>query len=396
MKTAIVHDWFDKIAGSEKVVKEMLACFPDADVFSLVDFLSQQQRDELGLEKVTPSFIQRLPFARKHFRKYLAFMPMAIEQFDLSGYDLVLSSSHAFGRSVVTNAEQLHITYVHTPMRYAWDMQQQYLDQAGLRRGVKASFVRCVLHYLRTWDRGTANRPDVYIANSGFVAARIQKTYDRQAKVIYPPTDVHKLALRSQKDDFFLAAGRLVSYKRFDLVVEAFAKHPDQKLVVIGKGSELERLREIATPNVTLMGYQSDEVLRDHMQRARAFVFAAVEDFGIMPVEVQACGTPVIGLNRGGLRETVLPHRTGLLFDEQTVECLSNAIQEMLDLPRDYFGPEHIRKHAERFSADRFRTEYRRFIRACLAERGMIGAEEIPELEFDACEDLQVTERVGA
>ena len=394
MKTAIVHDWFDKIAGSEKVVKEMLACFPDADVFSLVDFLSQQQRRELGLGKVTPSFIQRLPFSKKHFRNYLAFMPMAIEQFDLSGYDLVLSSSHAFGRSVVTNAEQLHITYVHTPMRYAWDMQQQYLNQAGLRRGIKAAFVRSVLHYLRTWDRGTANRPDVYVANSAFVAARIQKTYDRPAEVIYPPTDVHKLELRRQKDDFFLAAGRLVSYKRFDLVVEAFAKHLDQKLVVIGKGSELERLRDIATPNVTLMGYQSDEVLRDHMQRARAFVFAAVEDFGIMPVEAQACGTPVIGLNRGGLQETVLPHRTGLLFDEQTVECLSDAIQEILDLPRDYFDPEDIRKHAERFSADRFRTEYRSLIRASLAQRGMVGADSIPELEFDAREDLLAAEQV--
>ena len=394
MKTAIIHDWFDKIAGSEKVVKEMLACFPDADVFSLVDFLSQQQRRELGLEKVTPSFIQRLPFSKKHFRNYLALMPMAIEQFDLSGYDLVLSSSHAFGRSVVTNAEQLHIAYVHTPMRYAWGMQQQYLSQAGLQRGVKAAFVRCILHYLRTWDRGTANRPDVYVANSAFVAKRIQKTYDRTAEVIYPPTDVHKLGLRREKDDFFLAAGRLVSYKRFDLVVEAFARHPDQKLVVIGKGAELEHLRNIATPNVTLLGYQSDEVLRDHMQRARAFVFAAVEDFGIMPVEAQACGTPVIGLNRGGLQETVLPHQTGLLFDEQTVECLADAIQEILDLPRDYFDPEHIRRHAERFSADRFRTEYRRLIRARLFERGIVDEDSIPELDFDAREDLLITEQV--
>lgn len=390
MKTAIVHDWFDKIAGSEKVVKEMIACFPDADVFSLVDFLSEQQKRELGVGEITPSFIQRLPFAKKHFRNYLALMPMAIEQFDLSAYDLVLSSSHAFGRSVVTNAEQLHITYVHTPMRYAWDMQQQYLNQAGLRRGIKATFVRSVLHYLRTWDRGTANRPDVYIANSNFVANRIRKTYDRDAEVIYPPVDIHALDLRTQKDNFFLAAGRLVSYKRFDLVVKAFAELPDQNLVVIGKGSELEQLRSIATPNVKLMGYQSDEVLRDHMERARAFVFAAVEDFGIMPVEAQACGTPVIGMNRGGLQETVIPGQTGLLFDEQTVDAVVDTVKTMIDLPSDYFDPQRIREHAEGFSASRFRQEYRRLVRQNLVARGMQGADEIEELEFDPTRDMHV------
>ncbi len=391
MKTAIVHDWFDKIAGSEKVVKEMLACFPGADVFSLVDFLGDAQKRELGVDEIKASFIQRLPFAKKHFRNYLALMPMAIEQFDLSGYDLVLSSSHAFGRSVVTNAEQLHITYVHTPMRYAWDMQQQYLDQAGLTRGVKATFVRGVLHYLRTWDRGTANRPDVYIANSQFVANRIRKTYDRDAEVVYPPVDVHALDLRPQKDDFFLAAGRLVSYKRFDLVVKAFAQLRDQNLVVIGKGSELEHLKAIATPNVKLMGYQSDEVLRDHMERARAFVFAAVEDFGIMPVEAQACGTPVIGMNRGGLQETVIPNQTGLLFNEQTVDAVVDAVRTMIDLPWDYFDAQRIREHAERFSAARFRQEYRRLVRQKLSERGFGGAKTIQELEFDPTRDMNVT-----
>jgi len=299
-KVAVVHDWFNCIAGSEKVVKEIMHCFPDADVFSLVDHLSDEERESLGIQKpIQTSFINRLPF-QKRFRNYLPLMPMAIEQFDLRSYDIVISSSHAFGKGILTSAEQLHLTYVHTPIRYAWDMYQEYLEQEKLGWGIKSSIVRTALHYIRMWDRSTADRPDVYMGNSGYVANRIKKTYNRDAHVVYPPCDVHKMKVQHHKEDFFLAAGRLVPYKRFDMVVDAMKQLPDQKLVLIGDGPEMQKIKSKAGSNVEILGYQSDEVMHDHMRRARAFVFAAVEDFGIMPVEAQACGTPVVGINRGG------------------------------------------------------------------------------------------------
>lgn len=388
MKVAIVHDWFDKIAGSEKVVRQLIQCFPDAHVFSLVDHLNDDDRKELKLDVIHTSFVQRLPFSARMFRNYLPLMPMAIEQFDFTGYDLVLSSSHAFARSVLTTAEQLHVTYVHTPIRYAWDMQGQYLGNAGLKRGVKAAIVRAALHYIRMWDRGTANRPDVYVANSQFVANRIRKTYDRESNVIFPPVDVESMRPVTQKSEFYLAAGRLVSYKRFDLVVEAFARHPDKELIVIGNGDERSRLEAMATPNVKILGYQPDEVLLDHLQRAKAFVFAAVEDFGILPVEAQACGTPVIGFDRGGLRETVIDQRTGLLFAEQTVDCLSDAIQTMSDLPDGYFDVDAIRRHAKSFSDQRFRHEVKTLVKNEFLKRDSALADEIEVLDFDAIADM--------
>jgi glycosyltransferase involved in cell wall biosynthesis len=364
LKVAVVHDWFNCIAGSEKVVKEIMHCFPDADVFSLVDHLSDEERESLGINsEIKTSFINRLPFQRK-FRNYLPLMPMAIEQFDLRGYDVVVSSSHAFAKGALTSSEQIHLTYVHTPIRYAWDMYHEYLEQQGLRRGIKSSIIRSALHYIRMWDRSTADRPDVYMANSAYVAKRIKKTYNRDAQVLYPPCDVHKMQVQHKKDDFFLAAGRLVPYKRFDLVVEAMQKLPDQKLVVIGDGPEMDKIRSKAGPNVELMGYQPDEVMHDYMQRARGFVFAAVEDFGIMPVEAQACGTPVIGINRGGVAETVIDKKTGILFEKQTVDCVAEAMQTMADLPDDFFDADEIRKHAETFSRDVFRERLTQIVQS--------------------------------
>ncbi|MEM9943138.1 MAG: glycosyltransferase, partial [Planctomycetota bacterium] len=284
-------------------------------------------------------------------------MPMAIEQFDLRGYDIVLSSSHAFAKGCLTSSEQLHLTYVHTPIRYAWDMYHEYLVQQNLRRGLKSKIVRSALHYIRMWDRSTADRPDIYMANSGYVANRIRKTYNREAHVVYPPCDVHKMTVQRDKDDFFLAAGRLVPYKRFDLVVEAMKKLPDQKLVVIGDGPEMSKIKSLAGDNVELMGYQSDKVMHDHMRRAKAFVFGAVEDFGIMPVEAQACGTPVVGINRGGVAETVIHGKTGVLFQDQTPESVAEAMQTVADLPRGFFDADEIRQHAEGFSRDVFRQK---------------------------------------
>lgn len=356
-RVAIVHDWFDCIAGSEKVVQEILNCFPDADLFSLIDNLTDQERREIGDRKVTTSFLQKFPF-RKHFRNYLPLMPIAIEQLDLVDYDLVISSSHAFAKGIITGPHQKHVTYVHTPIRYAWDFQNEYLNQRKLRSGIKSSIIRAALHYIRIWDRSTADRPDLYLANSGFVKGRIKKTYNRDAQVIYPPVDVDSFQLTTSKSDYFLAAGRLVPYKRFDLVVDAFREVPHEKLILIGDGPEFKKIKSNAPDNVEMLGFQSDEVLRKHLGDAKAFVFAGCEDFGILPVEAQACGTPVIGFGQGGLRETVVHGHTGLYFQDQTIQSLSEYLKTFLELPQDYFDAQEIRNHALQFSPKVFRKHF--------------------------------------
>ncbi len=356
MKTAIIHEWLDRLAGSERVVGEFLKLFPQADLFSLVDFLPDEERGFLQETAITTSFVQRLPWAKKHFRHYLPLMPYAVEQFDLTGYDLILSSHHAFAKGVMTGHEQLHISYVHTPMRYAWDLYQQYLRDSGLTHGLRSILVRAALHHVRMWDRLASDRVDAYIANSRYIAKRIHHTYRRGAYVIHPPVDVDAFPLQETKDDFFLAASRVVPYKRLDLIVQAFAKMPRRRLIVIGDGPGLEALRHQATDNVEILGFQPANVLAEYMGRARAFVFAAEEDFGIMPVEAQACGTPVIAFGRGGTTETVMAGRTGLFFSQQTPESLREAVQ-MFEQLRHRFVPERIRSHAENFRPERFRRE---------------------------------------
>ena len=359
MKVAIVHDWFDKIAGSEKVVKEIKFCFPEADVFSLVDQLNPKQYELLGIDRpIQTSFINNLPFSSR-FRNYLPLMPVAIEQLDLRAYDLVISSSHAFAKGCLTNAEQVHVSYVHTPIRYAWDMYHEYVSRLS---GIKSFLAQAALHYIRQWDRSAANRPDYYIANSGYVRERIGKVYNRDAVVIHPPVDTHLMSYNDQKEDFFLAAGRLVEYKRFDIVVEAMQHLPNQKLIVLGEGPEKKRLQALAGPNVEFLGYQSDEVLRDLMARTKAFVFGAIEDFGIMPVEAQACGTPVIGINRGGVAETVVDGHTGILFPEQTADSVAQAMSDFTKLPEGFFDNYLIREHAKSFSRNIFRSKFMEFV----------------------------------
>lgn len=361
MNLAIIHEWFDSYAGSERVIEQMLHTFPGAELHALVDFLKGDDRDALQNKTVRTSFIQRLPFARKQFRNYLPLMPMAVEQFDLSGYDTILSSNHAFAKGVITRPDQMHVSYVHTPIRYAWELQHEYLRQANLARGLKSMLVRATLHYLRNWDRMTSDRVDAYVANSHYIAARIRKTYRRPAYVIHPPVDINSFALETSKEDFYLTASRMVPYKRIDLIVEAFAQMPNRQLVVIGDGPEMKKIAAKATANVKLLGYQPFDVLLEHMQKARAFVFAAEEDFGIMPVEAQACGTPVIAFGRGGIRETVLDGRTGLFFRQQTADAIQEAVQAF-DSYRDRMHPSAIRANAERFGPERFRGEVRELV----------------------------------
>jgi len=368
MRVALVHDWFTVYAGAERVVEQILRVFPQADVYALVDFLKEEERGFLQGKRAQVSFIQRLPKARQGYRIYLPLMPLAIEQFDLRGYDLLISSSHAVAKGVITGPDQLHICYCHSPIRYAWDLQHQYLKESGLERGMKSWIARALLHYLRLWDSRTANGVDLFIANSRYIARRILKVYRRQAEVIYPPVDVEAFTLWQDKEDFYLAASRMVPYKRMDLIVEAFAQMPNKKLVVIGDGPEMPKVRAKAGPNVTLLGYQPFEVLRDYMQRAKAFVFAAEEDFGIAPVEAQACGTPVIAFGKGGAAETVVAGETGIFFQDQNVPSLIKAIEEFEKLR---FDPLRVRKNAERFSSERFRREF-----AALIEREWIRFKE--------------------
>lgn len=365
MKVAIVHDWLDTYAGSEKVLEQLVLMFPKAELYSIVDFVPQSNRDFIMNKKVNTSFVQKLPLAKKKFRSYLPLMPLAIEQFDFSSYNLVISSSHAVAKGIITGPNQIHISYTHSPIRYAWDMQHQYLRESGLDKGIKGWLAKWMLGRLRMWDFRTANGVDYFIANSRFIAKRIWKVYHRQSQVIYPPVDIEGFTMRVDKEDFYFTASRMVPYKKMDLIVEAFSHMPDKKLIVIGDGPEMGKVRSKAGQNVLIMGYQPFEVLKDHMQRAKAFVFAAEEDFGITPVEAQACGTPVIAFGRGGSLETVrgLNHEfpTGIFYEEQTIDSIINAVK-MFEVHQDSISSENCRKNAEGFSKERFRNEFRHVV----------------------------------
>ncbi|MDR3424426.1 MAG: glycosyltransferase family 4 protein [Alphaproteobacteria bacterium] len=357
MRVAIVHEWLTMKAGSEAVVESMLQMFPDAGVFALVDFLPEKDRDFLKGRRVTTSFIQKLPFARKKYRFYLPLMPLAVEQFDLSEYNLILSSSHAVAKGVITGPDQLHISYVHSPVRYAWDLQHVYLKDTGISRGLRGFFARLVLHYIRMWDCRTGNGVDRFVANSHYIARRIRKVYGRDADVIYPPVSLEQFVPGTRKEDFYLAASRFVPYKKMALIVEAFTRMPDKKLIVIGDGPDFAAVKEKAGANITFLGYQPRDVLIDHMQRAKAFVFAAEEDFGIAPVEAQACGTPVIAFGKGGALETVIDGETGVLFPRQTPESLIEGVARFERIA-PLFSADKIRQNAERFSTALFKERF--------------------------------------
>ena len=364
-KIAIVHEWLVTVAGAERVLSELLSCFPAADLYAVVDFLPDTGAEDIKTRVTGTTFIQALPCARTRYRNYLPLMPLAIEQLDLSAYDIVISSSHAVAKGVITGPDQLHVSYVHTPMRYIWDLQHQYLRESGLERGLKGYLARWLLHRLRLWDVRTSTGVDRFIANSGYVRRRIAKTYRRDAQVIYPPVDVTDFTPGEAKDDFYLAASRLVPYKRIDLIVEAFTLMPERKLVVIGDGPDRKKVERAAGPNVTLLGHQPKDAMIDHMRRARALVFAAEEDFGILPVEVQACGTPVVAFGKGGALETVVPlgrdNPTGLFFEDQTPASICGAI-DRFEAAADRFTAQNCRNQAMRFSADRFRREISAYV----------------------------------
>ncbi|MDX2098313.1 MAG: glycosyltransferase [Leptolyngbyaceae cyanobacterium bins.59] len=373
LKYALVHEWLTPKAtgGSELVVQEILGLV-DADLHALIDFESSNPESYLFKRSIRTTFLQHFPFARNGVQKYLPFLPLAIEQFDLRHYDVILSSSHAVAKGVLTSPTQLHICYCHTPMRYAWDLTFDYLKSSRLGRGPSGLLTRYLLHHLRQWDVITSNRVDYFIANSQNTARRIWRYYRRPAEVIYPPVNTSRFPLQKEKQDFYLTVSRLVSYKKIDLIVRAFnqLKLP---LIVIGGGPDLAQIRAIAQPNIQLLGWQPDSVVEEYMAQARGFVYAAHEDFGIAPVEAQACGTPVVAFGAGGTLETVRhwhhypDQATGVLFPSQTEDALVEAVKQF---ERSYtvFDPEFIRSHARSFDTKVFRQKYLTFVEQCCKE----------------------------
>ncbi|MCB4769066.1 glycosyltransferase [Ancylobacter sp. Lp-2] len=339
----------------------MLDEFPQADVFCQVDFLSDDDRSKIGNRRPKTSFLQNLPFSRKKYQYYFPLMPLAVEQHDLSEYDVVISNSHSVAKGVIVGPDQLHICYCYSPMRYAWDLQNQYLLESGIS-GFRGGMARLMLHFMRVWDTRTPFSVDHFIACSKYISRRITKTYRRDSTVIYPNVDVESFVPGGEREDFYVTSSRMVPYKKIHLIVEAFAQLPDRRLVVIGDGPQFKRIKALATPNVSILGFQEFPVLLHHLQRARAFIFAAEEDFGIAPLEAQACGTPVIAFGKGGASETVIDGVTGLHFKQQTADAIRDAVKRFEALPPDHFDREQLRAQALRFSSSVFRARFRAFV----------------------------------
>ena len=368
MKVAIIQEWLVTMGGSEKVVQAIAELYPDADIFTLVAFAPLVK--ELGFEnkKITTSIIQKLPFGKKKYKSYLPLFPFAIEQFDLREYDLIISSNHAVSKGVLTTNEQLHITYCHSPIRYAWDLHHQYLAEEGLGFNIKGILARYFLHRLRMWDFLSSSRPDFFLSNSNFIAKRIYKVYGKSATTIYPPIEIDDFTLKVNKSDYYITCSRMVPYKKMDLIIEAFSKMPDKKLVVIGDGPDFEKIKLLASANIEFKGYVPFRDLIGYLQKARAFVFAAIEDFGMLPVEAQACGTPVIAYGKGGSLETVVDGKTGIFFYEQTVDSLIDGVHRFEAIEKS-IDPLVLRAHAESFGKEHFKAQFKAFVEQKMRSR---------------------------
>lgn len=376
-KKALVHDWFSVYAGAEKCVESFTNIWDDFEVYSLIDFLNNEDRAIiLKGKQAKTSIIQSFPFAKKKYRNYLPLFPIAIEQFDLSEYEVILSSSHAVAKGVLTRPDQLHISYVYSPIRYAWDLHFQYLRESGLDKGFKGWLAKYFLHKIRLWDASTAHRVDYYIAISHYIARRIEKTYGKKADVIYPPVDTSNFTIGDERENYYVTSSRMVPYKKIDLIVEAMSQ-TNHKLIVIGSGPDMEKIKAKAGINIELLGYQSFENMKSIIQKAKAYIFAAEEDFGIAPIEAQACGIPVIAFGKGATLETIVgsyagmndvkDSDTGIFFEEQTVGSLLNAV-ELFEGNRAKFDKDIIRNNALRFSKERFEKEFEERINSIYRE----------------------------
>lgn len=357
MKSAIIHDWLVGVGGGEKCLDAIYELFP-SPIYTLVQDLQKIQSVRIAQAEIITSFIQKLPRSSTAYRNYLPFFPLAIEQFDLGDYDLVLSLSHAVAKGVLTHSDQLHLCYCFTPMRYAWDLTHTYLRSLGPLRRLCAKWA---LHRLRSWDLLSSYRVDHFAAISDVVARRIHKIYGKKAEVIYPPVSTQNFSIAQHKEEFYLAVSRFVPYKRMDLIVEAFTQMRDKRLLVVGDGPEMGRVKSKASKNIEILGQVSDLQLRELFAKAKAFVFAAEEDFGIVLIEAQAAGTPVIALAKGGALETVIEGETGLFFPDQTVASIIVAV-ENFEKRQDRFDSQVIKCHAERFNEARFKREFQDFV----------------------------------
>jgi glycosyltransferase involved in cell wall biosynthesis len=369
MKVAIVHDWFCNIGGAEECVKVFTELFPGAPIYTLVVYDRNWDLPLLKENEIHTSFVQKLPFAGRRHQEYLPLYPTAIEQFDLTDYDLVVSSSSSVAKGAITRPETCHICYCYTPMRYAWHLYHEYLGGERFK-WLKSKLIPPIMSYIRTWDVASSQRVDHFVAISNCVAQRIRKYYQREAAVIHPPVDTDFYTPGTKRYDFFVTVGRLVAYKNVDKIIHAFnrLKAP---LKVVGTGPEAKRLASLAGPSIEMVGYQSRENVRELLRAARAFVFAAEEDFGIAPLEAQSCGTPVIAYGRGGSLETVVGGVTGAFFTEKTPESIEDAVRSF---EAGSFDAEAIRRHALTFNRDRFKIEFGEFCLRKLADHKAVAA----------------------
>lgn len=360
-RVAIVVDWLSQFGGAEHVIAEIAATFPGADIFALFDDMAPAERARIAAGPTHTSMLQRIPEIGRRYRSLLPLMPRAIRSLDLRGYDVIVSSHHAVAKGVKVRRGQLHVCYCHSPVRYAWDQREQYLADHDIT-GPKAALARLMLERIRRWDRRTADTVDRFVTNSRNVAGRIERFYGRSSAIAHPPVDLEFFTPGGPKAErLYVCASRQVPYKRIDRIVEAFRELPNRRLVVLGDGPQHDRIRELAHghPHIMVRGEVSRSELRDWFRRARAFVFAADEDFGLVPLEAQACGTPVLAFGSGGALETVKGgeghDRTGLFFEEVTADGIRDAVArfERLAIPPSAIA---CRANAERFTSAKFRA----------------------------------------
>ena len=356
MKIALVHDYLVQCGGAERVLECFCELYPEAPIFTLV-YNKKLMHGMFEGKDIRTSFIQKLPFASKRHRIFPPLMPMAIEQFDFSGYDLVLSDSSSFAKSAITGPQTLHICYMHTPMRYAWDDCQKYTEEFYFPRLIKKA-VPFLMNYIRVWDRVSASRPDKLIANSNFIARRIKKYYKRDAVVIHPPIDVDRFHISPQKSDYFVASGRHMAYKKFDIVIEAFNRL-GLKLKVIGRGPETEKLKKIAGPNIEILGRVTDAELVEYFSECQALIFPQEEDFGITAMEAMASGTPLIAYRGGDIPEHMEEGKTGIFFERQTAEDIVDAVKRF---QTSAYDPNFIREKSKKFDKKLFKDRIKNYV----------------------------------
>ena len=365
-KIAIIHDWLEKKGGAEKVLEDLLLIYPNSDLFLLADFMKKKDRKFLKNRKIKYSFIQYLPFAKKIFRFYFVLMPLALRLFNFNKYDLIISSSHSFAKNIKKNDKQMHICYCHTPVRYVHVMRDEYTkNYYGIKNIFLKNLLKIILNMIKNWDINSNKNVDHFIANSKYIKKRIKKIYNRTSTVIHPPVDTDKFILKKNKKNFYLTASRLVPYKKIDIIIKAFNKLPQYTLHVIGDGPKLKEYKNLANSNIKVTGWANQKKLIKNMQECKCFIFAALEDFGIVPVEAQSCGTPVIAYGKGGALDTVVNYPkknpTGIFFKKQIPNSIIKSIK-LFEKNYHYFKFIHSKNNSLKFSRKSFRIKFKTFI----------------------------------